>query len=247
MKKKLGALIGLATCVTIGGVYATWAYAGTNDIADVSTNIQFNIPSATLKGTFGEYKVTSNVSITIDESATGTYKTALYYSNGTKTLDLSEGSADRNETAITITLTLNDYADYDIRAEGVKTYFYFAMGDTTTKFAKMDATGNYIKGDTTTTTLTDADQIDIFTFTKNVDSKAEINVYNEASGAGTAAAGTWSAPVDNVFTYTITFGELSEMISIGDFILDTKVEHDAFSAVLNTAKMNFHVTDGIVS
>ncbi len=32
--KKISALIAMFLCVTIGGVYATWSYAGTNDIAD---------------------------------------------------------------------------------------------------------------------------------------------------------------------------------------------------------------------
>ena len=242
MKKKLGALIGLATCVTIGGVYATWSYAGTNDIADVSTNIQFSIPAATLAGANGTYTVESNVSITIDEETPNSYKTALYYTN-----TATKATAADDEVALTVTFTPAAVADYTIRAEGITSYFHFAMGDNTAVFADMNAQGEYLdENDAVVDTMEAAKKVDIFTFTYTATNKQTINVYTETPADGDTAE-RWTKQDDGSFVYEITFGELKGMISIDAFILDTKAEHDAFSSVLSTAKMNFIVGDGITS
>lgn len=235
MKKKLGALIGLATCVTIGGVYATWSYADTTDIVDVSTNIQFSIPSAELSGTFGTYQVTSNVAITIDEETAGSYKTALYYTDTT-----TKAPAVDTDVAISIDFTLNNLSTMEQRETAVVSYFYFAMGDNTAVFADMNDQGEYLnESGTVVATLEEAKKVDIFTFDYTSTSKQTIGLYT----GETTEKGRWRTKDGMTFSYDITFAELKQIISIDAFILDTKAEHDAFAKVLNTAKMNFIVTD----
>ena len=41
--KKVGLLIGMALCVTVGGVYATWTYTQNTDVADETVNMTMNL------------------------------------------------------------------------------------------------------------------------------------------------------------------------------------------------------------
>ena len=47
--KRLSILIALMLCVTIGGVYATWTYAGTNDIADAFAEAKSQLQTLNLQ------------------------------------------------------------------------------------------------------------------------------------------------------------------------------------------------------
>ena len=66
--KKLSVLIALMLCVTIGGVYATWSYAGTDDIADAFAEAKVTIADVELKGANGTYKIESNLVLTVDQA-----------------------------------------------------------------------------------------------------------------------------------------------------------------------------------
>ena len=50
-------LLALALCVTIGGVYAVWTYAGTDDIADAFAEAKVTIADTELTGANGTYKI----------------------------------------------------------------------------------------------------------------------------------------------------------------------------------------------
>ena len=66
--KKLSVLITIMLCVTIGGVYATQTYAGTNDIADAYAEAKVTITDAELTGANGTYKIESNLVLTVDQA-----------------------------------------------------------------------------------------------------------------------------------------------------------------------------------
>ena len=55
--KRLSLLVALMLAITIGGVYATWSYAGTDDIADAFAEAKVTITDAELTGANGTYKI----------------------------------------------------------------------------------------------------------------------------------------------------------------------------------------------
>lgn len=66
MKKKLGLLATLAMCVTVGGVYAAWNYAG--ESADPGWGEKnLSITQATFNGKSGSFSVTAPSTLKIDD------------------------------------------------------------------------------------------------------------------------------------------------------------------------------------
>lgn len=55
--KRLSLLIALVLCFTIGGVYATWVYTQSDDVADITKAGTINMTDATFEGTYGTYAV----------------------------------------------------------------------------------------------------------------------------------------------------------------------------------------------
>ncbi len=142
--KKLSVLIALFMCVTIGGVYATWTYAGTTDITDGHKEIFVTIPDAVVEGTYGTYTVDTNVRLIVDDTDKNHKAELVFESTDT----------DTNEVYLRVTFTPNEStATPEIKANAVRTELYFTT--TTTMQYKMDAKGNYSAGGT---------GVDIFTF-----------------------------------------------------------------------------------
>ena len=116
--KKLGAIIALATCVTIGGVYATWNYAqgGANS---VDQTFAVSLAGTDITTTKGRFVVdTSRVSISIDDQIG---------SDGTTTV--GDHVAELYITGdITITFTPNAGADETVTTEGVAMEYSISMG-----------------------------------------------------------------------------------------------------------------------
>ena len=162
--KKLSALIALMLCVTIGGVYATWTYAGTNDIADSYAEAKVTIADAELTGANGTYKIESNLVLVIDQNPDNTNHESilLFQSNNDQPIYL------------TITFTPADNAPKDIKENAVPSEFYF--GTTVPMQYKMDAQGNYDANGTPT---------DIFTFANPSDTVFTPNVTWEKQDNGT--------------------------------------------------------------
>ncbi|MBQ8230065.1 MAG: hypothetical protein IJZ32_05175 [Clostridia bacterium] len=229
--KKVGGLIALATVVTIGGVYATWTYQkeGT-DIIDVSQNITVSVPSAQWTTSTGTYKIDSNVSLTIDEESAGSYKTALVFND---------------DAEITITFTPVSTMGFDICENGIESYFYFGMVDTTATYYKMDANGDYLNAaGTVAATKDEAVKVDIFTFAHTVGEDTRATIHR-ADYTGEGAKWTPSADGKS-FTYTMDKTMLQQEIGMNVFYLDTKAEHDEFSTAVNSTKMQLHVSDGVI-
>ena len=109
--KKIGLLIGMALCVTVGGVYATWTYTQKTDVADETVNMTMNLTDVAYSGSYGAYKVnTDTLKLKIDPATGTTHTTALY----------AEGE-------IVITFTPNSVAPQEIKENGVESTFKFGL------------------------------------------------------------------------------------------------------------------------
>ena len=113
--KKLSLLIALFMCLTIGGVYATWSYAGTNDIADVFAEAKVTIADVELVGANGTYKIETNFALLIDQANTDHEAELKFVSN------------DSNPVTMTITFTPADNAPQTIKDNAVPSELYFGV------------------------------------------------------------------------------------------------------------------------
>lgn len=109
--RKLSFLIALCTLLTVGGVYATWTYMETNNVADSKMHMAVNLTDAEFTGSYGTYKVESqNLVLSIDPKEGTSHITALY-----------------GEGAIVITFTPSFNAPQDVKDNGVASTFQFAL------------------------------------------------------------------------------------------------------------------------
>lgn len=151
--KKLSILIALLLCVTIGGVYATWSYALTDDIADAFAEAKVTIADAEFVGSNGTYKIESNLVLTVDQA------------NDAHEAELVFSADDSQPIHLTVTFTPAVNAPQHIKDEGVPSELYF--GTTTVMQYKMDASGNYDENGTAK---------DIFTLKDVSDGDLDVNV-----------------------------------------------------------------------
>ncbi len=214
--KKFSALIALMLCVTIGGVYAAWTYAGTNDIADVFAESKITITDIEYSGAAGVYKIESNLVLTIDQANDKHEAKLVFDSNNDQPIYL------------TVTFTPSKDADKAIKESAVPTELYW--GTTTTMQYKIDAGGNYSETGT---------PVDILKF-NNVANNILDN-YIEWTRSETANSyGAYT------FTYTMDQTDLETAIQLNEtFVLDTKSEHDAFRAALS-GNIVARVSDGTI-
>lgn len=139
--KKLSLLIALCMLLTIGGVYATWSYVGSTDIIDAFSESKVTIADAVIEGTYGVYKVESNLVLTVDQA------------NDNHEAELVFGSNNDQPVYLTVTFTPSVNAPKAIKDNAVKSELYFNV--TTPMQYKMDAEGNY---------NADGTPVDIFSF-----------------------------------------------------------------------------------
>lgn len=134
--KRLSILIALMVCITIGGVYATWSYALTNDIADAFAEAKVTIADAEFIGSNGVYKIESNLVLTVDQA------------NENHEAELVFSANDNNPIHLTVTFTPASNAPQSVKENAVPSELYF--GTTTTMQYKTDASGNYSDAGTPT-------------------------------------------------------------------------------------------------
>ena len=151
--KKLSILIALLLCVTFGGVYATWSYALTEDIADAFAEAKVTIADAEFVGSNGTYKIESNLVLTVDQA------------NDAHEAELVFSANDSQPIYLRVTFTPAVNAPQKIKEEGVPSELYF--GTTTEMKYKMDAEGNYSETGTAT---------DIFTLKDVANDELDVNV-----------------------------------------------------------------------
>lgn len=127
--KKLTLLLALMLVVTIGGVYATWSYAGTNDIADAYAEAKVTITDAVLTGANGTYTIESNLALSVDQKNDDHEAELLFSSNNSEAIFLK------------VTFVPSDFAPQAIKENAVPSELYF--GTTTDMTYAIDADGNY--------------------------------------------------------------------------------------------------------
>ncbi len=180
--KKLSVLIALMLILTVGGVYATWSYAGTNDIADAFAEAKVTIEDVELIGANGTYKIESNLVLSIDQ-ANEDHEAKLVFS-----------SNDGQAIFLKVTFTPATNAPQSIKDNAIPTELYF--GTTTTMKYKIDAEGNYSETGTPT---------DIFTFSNPTDGEFSPNVtWNEETN-GTFTYTLSQTQLETMITLSRTF------------------------------------------
>ena len=152
--KKLSLLIALCMLLTIGGVYATWSYVGSTDIVDAFAEAKVTITDAVIEGTYGIYKIESNLVLQVDQA------------NDKHEAELVFSSNNGEEVYLKVTFTPSTNSPKAIKDNAVPSELYF--GVTTPMQYKMDSTGNYSSTGT---------PVDIFTF-KNPGNGTLDNVFN---------------------------------------------------------------------
>lgn len=139
--KKLSLLIALCMLLTIGGVYATWSYVGSTDIIDAFAESKVTIADAVIEGTYGIYKIDSNLVLTVDQA------------NDNHEAELVFGSNNDQPVYLTVTFTPSVNAPKGIKENAVESELYF--GVTTPMQYTIDEGGNYSESGT---------PVDIFKF-----------------------------------------------------------------------------------
>lgn len=145
MIKRFSLLVVLALCVTIGGVYATWVYSQSDDVADITGATAITMTEATFTGTYGTYSVdTSQLSMVVDPKEGTTHTTALKITGD-----------------LVITFTPNTYAPTEVKQGGVPSTFAFSLSNQEWKYGS-----EYIMTvDTNTHDITWTKTGDVFTYT----------------------------------------------------------------------------------
>lgn len=145
--KKLSLLVALFMCLTIGGVYATWTYSGTNDITDALTEAKVTIANATQEGSNGIYEIKSNLALVVDQK------------NDAHEAELKFESNDGAPIYLTITFTPTAIAPETVKKEGVRSELYY---DTTTDM-QYDGRAIFVLGHTANGAINDGEE---FVWTK---------------------------------------------------------------------------------
>ena len=111
--KKLGLLISMILCVIIGGVYATWTYTQSTDVAVEQIHMSMNLTDVAYAGSYGTYKIdTSTLKMTIDPEEGTTHTTALTIKG-----------------QITITFTPNSVAPQEVKNNAVPSTFRLSLSN----------------------------------------------------------------------------------------------------------------------
>ena len=111
--KKLSVLIALMLCITIGGVYATWTYTQTTDVADESVGAAMNLTGVAYAGSYGTYEIDkTTLALTIDPKNGTSHTTSLLVAG-----------------EIVVKFTPSNVAPVEIKESGVPTTFSFALSN----------------------------------------------------------------------------------------------------------------------
>ncbi len=111
--KKLSLLIALCMLLTIGGVYATWTYTQTTDVADESVGAAMNLTGVAYAGSYGTYSINKDtLALTIDPKPGTTHITSLQVAG-----------------EIVVTFTPSLVAPAEIKENGVPTTFSFELSN----------------------------------------------------------------------------------------------------------------------
>lgn len=111
--RKISLLIALCLIVSVGGVYATWVYSQSDDVADITNARAITMTEATFEGTYGTYTTdSSSLTLKIDPKQGTTHTTALYLTG-----------------EVVIKFTPATHAPADVKEGGVLTTYAFGISN----------------------------------------------------------------------------------------------------------------------
>lgn len=223
--KKVGGLIALLTCVTIGGVYANWAYAKEADIQDQYEELSLGLAESSQSGTNGEYDIISNVKFTIYQREGSDHEA-----------ELRVESTDDKEPSVMVKFTPTDAAPVNYKKFGINTEIAFTSGNAFTY--KMDNNGNYSETGTAT---------DVLKFKNKSNGTFEANVFATNTEEIGENQQKWTMSDDGSYFYvTFTAEQLLEQVNLSQtFVLDEYKEYAAFQqSLLAAGNIIIKVTDG---
>ena len=111
--KKFGLLILLALLISIGGVYATWVYSQSDDVADITAARAITMTEATFEGNYGTYSYdVSALSLKVDPKEGTSHVTSL-----------------KIEGYIVIKFTPSTYAPEEVKQHAVATTYTFGVSN----------------------------------------------------------------------------------------------------------------------
>ena len=122
--KKFSILIAVLLCVTIGGVYAAWMFADSNDAAMKTENVSLALTEDVDSGAYGVYTLSKSedFGLLIDDIDDGITHNAVLVGKGT----------------LTITFTPNEKATEEVRTNATPTYWCIKAGDSITNWKYND-------------------------------------------------------------------------------------------------------------
>lgn len=117
--KKLGLLAALALVTTVGGVYATWNYVGSDPSSPASTTKTLTITQGVVSGSTGKLEVTTPSTLIIDDA--GNYVPGWGdQCDGDLVITFTPGKGAPEATfQYTINITGNSYADPENGAQKI--------------------------------------------------------------------------------------------------------------------------------
>ena len=225
--KKLSGLIALLMCIVIGGVYANWAYAQTDDIPDKYVELNITIPDAVIEGENGVYEITSTAQFVVRELEGSDRATEL----------VVEPTADATEAKLMVKFTPTEAATIQIKENAVPTEIAFKPTAHPKFKATKDADSDYYHYD-----ATNGEEVEILTYKNLANGEFNANVQWTAKraieGDETSAIQYFYAEYDAAW--------LLEQVSLTKvFVLDNQQAYNAFAeAVRGVGTITVKVTDG---
>lgn len=213
--KKIRAIVLALLCLTIGGVYATWTFADDTAVDRKGQTVTITLAGkAETSEVLGSLAVTlsEGFEMTIDQKAVGDH---------TAVLNISDASS------IQLKFTPNDNATIDIRNNGIKAHFYFAVSSS----LQYDDANSGSEG------LKPVFVVD--TNTKYIIDRTDTT---STAGANEVIFGKWEKQGDS-FVCTITAAMLRSYITLNTFVIDNSTEYAAFNEVLRSGTITLYLND----
>lgn len=213
--KKIRAIVLALLCLTIGGVYATWTFADDTSVDRKGQTVTVTLAGkAETSAVLGSLAVTlsKDFEMTIDQQGVGDH---------TAVLNISDDSS------IQLKFTPNDNAAIDVRENGIKAHFYFAVSSGLQyNDANSDSEGLKPVFVVDTTTKYIIDRVD------------ETSV----AGENEVIFGKWEKQGDS-FVCTISATMLRSYIGLNNFKIDNSTEYAAFNEVLRSGTITLYLND----
>lgn len=156
--KKLGILIAMILCVTIGGAYAAWTYTNPSaDLTDKRAEALITISTATESGAAGEYNIETNITgMSIEQLGTNSEGKDFH------TAVLEYATKDGQDPYVKFSLKLQENTGSDIFNTLVSKYT-IEIVDVADQYASKNIFVDHVDGETEISWVYD-DVNDIYTF-----------------------------------------------------------------------------------